>query len=170
MSADSLPAELYQVICAFNADLLSQSAGGRTLLVQRLSELVRHNVLEAGPGSRLPVVVDSHGREVDRNALVAREQTVRACLAAVAAGFCCCLLHGAAAAAALLHGASLALLKWLQQQRHPGLGHACPLTPPLPPMRACRCCVSASSTPAASASACPQLTWLTWQTCCTAWA
>ena len=41
MSADSLPAELYQAICAFNSDLLAQSAGGRTLLVQRLAELVR---------------------------------------------------------------------------------------------------------------------------------
>ena len=35
------------------------------------------NQLEAQPGSRLPVVIDSHGREVDRNALIAREQTVR---------------------------------------------------------------------------------------------
>lgn len=41
MSGDSLPPELYAVICAFNADLLSQSVGGRTLLVQRLVELVR---------------------------------------------------------------------------------------------------------------------------------
>lgn len=32
--------------------------------------------LEAGPGSRLAVVVDGHGREVERNLLVAREQTV----------------------------------------------------------------------------------------------
>ncbi|KAL4441042.1 hypothetical protein ABPG77_010473 [Micractinium sp. CCAP 211/92] len=76
MLADSLPAELYRTICAFNADLLSQSLGGRTLLVQRLAELLRDNRLEAQPGSRLPVVVDSHGREVDRNGLVQREQTV----------------------------------------------------------------------------------------------
>ena len=41
MSSGSLPPELYAVICAFNADLLSQSLGGRTLLVQRLAELVR---------------------------------------------------------------------------------------------------------------------------------
>lgn len=41
MSGDSLPPELYAVVCAFNADLLSQSLGGRTLLVQRLVELVR---------------------------------------------------------------------------------------------------------------------------------
>ena len=41
MSGDSLPPELYAVICAFNADLLSHSLGGRTLLVQRLVELVR---------------------------------------------------------------------------------------------------------------------------------
>ncbi len=41
MLADSLPAELYRTICAFNADLLSQSLGGRTLLVQRLAELLR---------------------------------------------------------------------------------------------------------------------------------
>jgi len=41
MSGDSLPPELYAVICAFNADLLSQSLGGRTMLVQRLVELVR---------------------------------------------------------------------------------------------------------------------------------
>ncbi|KAL4457392.1 hypothetical protein ABPG75_012257 [Micractinium tetrahymenae] len=76
MLADSLPAELYHTICAFNADLLSQSLGGRTQLVQRLAELVRDNRLEAQPGSRLPVVIDSHGREVDRNGLVQREQTV----------------------------------------------------------------------------------------------
>jgi hypothetical protein len=37
---------------------------------------VQDNQLEAQPGSRLPVVVDSHGREVERNALVQREQTV----------------------------------------------------------------------------------------------
>ena len=41
MSADSLPAELYQAVCSFNADLLSASLGGRMLLVQRLAELVR---------------------------------------------------------------------------------------------------------------------------------
>lgn len=41
MSADSLSPEVYQVICAFNSDLLSQAVGGRTLLVQRLAELVR---------------------------------------------------------------------------------------------------------------------------------
>ncbi len=41
MSGDSLPPELYAVICAFNADLLSQSLGDRTMLVQRLVELVR---------------------------------------------------------------------------------------------------------------------------------
>lgn len=41
MSAESLPGELYQVICAFNADLLSHAVGGRTVLVQRLTELVR---------------------------------------------------------------------------------------------------------------------------------
>lgn len=40
---------------------------------------LQDNQLEAQPGSRLPVVIDSHGREVDRNALVAREQTVRGC-------------------------------------------------------------------------------------------
>lgn len=76
MSAESLPADLYRSVCAFNADLLSQSLGGRTMLVQRLAELLRDNPLEAQPGSRLPVVIDSHGREVDRNALVQREQTV----------------------------------------------------------------------------------------------
>ena len=37
---------------------------------------MQDNQLEAQPGSRLPVVVDSHGREVERNALVQREQTV----------------------------------------------------------------------------------------------
>ena len=42
-----------------------------------LVPLLQDNQLEAQPGSRLPVVIDSHGREVDRNALVAREQTVR---------------------------------------------------------------------------------------------
>lgn len=41
MLADSLPPELYRTICTFNADLLSQSLGGRTMLVQRLAELVR---------------------------------------------------------------------------------------------------------------------------------
>ncbi|KAI7838926.1 hypothetical protein COHA_007288, partial [Chlorella ohadii] len=90
MSCDSLPPELYRlyaVICAFNADLLSQSLGGRTMLVQRLVELVRDNQLEAQPGSRLPTVIDSHGREVDRNALVTREQTVLCeCLA-----YACCI-------------------------------------------------------------------------------
>lgn len=37
---------------------------------------LQDNRLEAQPGSRLPAVIDSHGREVDRNALVQREQTV----------------------------------------------------------------------------------------------
>ena len=45
MSADSLPPELYQALCAFNAELLSHSAGGRTLLVQRLAELIRVGAL-----------------------------------------------------------------------------------------------------------------------------
>lgn len=84
MSADSLPADLYQAICAFNSDLLSQSVGGRTLLISRLAELLRESGLEAAPGSRLPTVVDSHGREVERNALVAREQTVREAAVSVA--------------------------------------------------------------------------------------
>lgn len=49
---------------------------------------LQDNALEAALGSRLPVVVDSHGREVDRNALVAREQTVRAALH-IRQGCCC---------------------------------------------------------------------------------
>ena len=50
MSADSLPSDLYQAVCAFNTDLLAQTAGGRTLLVQRLTELVR-----VGAGQRRAV-------------------------------------------------------------------------------------------------------------------
>ncbi|KAL4853554.1 Nuclear pore complex protein NUP205 [Chlorella vulgaris] len=76
MSADSLPRGLYQAICNFNCELLSHSVSDRTLVIQRLTDLIRANPLEAPPGSRLPAVIDSAGREVDRNSLVQREQTV----------------------------------------------------------------------------------------------
>jgi hypothetical protein len=50
------------------------------------------NPLVAAPGSRLPVVVDTHGREVERNVLVMREQTVRrlSSSAALLAALCFC--------------------------------------------------------------------------------
>lgn len=74
MSAESLPGGVYRAVCAFNEDLLAAAPGGSVPLIARLLELIRAHSLEAQPGSRLAVVIDAFGREVDRSTLVQREQ------------------------------------------------------------------------------------------------
>ncbi len=70
-------------VCRTNADAWMPVLSCTTWLTRPSQD----NQLEAQPGSRLPTVIDSHGREVDRNALVAREQTVRGGMVDI--GICC---------------------------------------------------------------------------------
>eukprot|EP00887_Chlorella_sp_A99_P002898 scaffold6.g2898.t1 len=79
MSVGSLPPAVAEAVQTFNGELLgAQSGGGAPLLVQRLIELLKSHPLEGGGTGRLPLVVDRHGRTVERSALVARELSLLA--------------------------------------------------------------------------------------------
>lgn len=73
MRVESLNPQLYNLICAFNSDLLSDKEGSSTLLIKSIVEVIRSNPAEVTGDSRLDFVIDSCGREVSRHTLAQRE-------------------------------------------------------------------------------------------------
>ncbi|KAK9838304.1 hypothetical protein WJX81_003260 [Elliptochloris bilobata] len=76
LPSPDVPPALAAALAAFNANLLGQRAGGRSVLLGRLIDLIKAAGQDVGPGTRLAMVVDDLGRQVDRRGLAARERTL----------------------------------------------------------------------------------------------
>lgn len=71
-----VPDDIYEVVCAYNKQLLGQAAGSGCALLQRLLRVVQDTSAEAKSGTRLPAVVDLQGRELPRHVLLQLEHTL----------------------------------------------------------------------------------------------
>ncbi|CAK0757624.1 hypothetical protein CVIRNUC_002556 [Coccomyxa viridis] len=61
---------------SFVESLLSETSGGRSIMIARLVELIGDDNLEPQPGARLTAVVDDRGALVERQTLVMAERTL----------------------------------------------------------------------------------------------
>lgn len=97
-------------------ELLHLQQGDKTLLLHRIIELIQDDTLFAGSTSKLPQVIDTRGRVLDRNVMMLREHTL----------LCECLIYCVQIKQRLTKFDVIALIDLVQHLAHKSQGSSFP--------------------------------------------